>query len=58
MGVERIGGKADYMEKGRITINTLDLYISERVKELTKGKQTPATARPQTIPDFPLALRR
>ena len=56
--MEGIGAKADYMEKGRITINTLDLYISERVKELTKGKQTPATAKPKTIPDFPLALRR
>jgi len=56
--VEGIGGKADYMGKGRITINMLDLYISERVKELTKGKQTPATAKPKTIPDFPLALKR
>jgi hypothetical protein len=56
--VEGIGGKADYMGKGRITINMLDLYISERVKELTKGKQTPATAKPQTIPDFPLVLKR
>ena len=55
--VEGINGKADYAGKGRITINMLDLYISERVKELTKGKQTPATAKPQTIPDFPLALR-
>ncbi|HUL20044.1 MAG TPA: caspase family protein, partial [Thermodesulfobacteriota bacterium] len=56
--VEGIGGKADYMGKGRITINMLDLYISERVKELTKGKQTPATAKPKTIPDFPLVLRK
>jgi hypothetical protein len=56
--VEGIGGKADYMGKGRITINMLDLYISERVKELTKGKQTPATAKPQTIPDFPLVLKK
>jgi hypothetical protein len=56
--VEGIGGKADYTGKGKITINMLDLYISERVKELTKGKQTPATAKPQTIPDFPLALKR
>ena len=56
--VEGINGKADYMGKGRITINMLDLYVSERVKELTKGKQTPATAKPQTIPDFPLALKR
>ncbi len=56
--VEGINGKADYMGKGRITINMLDLYISERVKELTKGKQTPATAKPQTIPDFPLVLKK
>jgi WD40 repeat protein len=56
--VEGINGKADYLGKGRITINMLDLYVSERVKELTKGKQTPATAKPQTIPDFPLVLKR
>ncbi len=56
--VEGINGKADYTGKGRITINMLDLYISERVKELTKGKQTPATAKPNTIPDFPLAVKK
>jgi uncharacterized caspase-like protein len=56
--VEGINGKADYIGKGRITINMLDLYVSERVKELTKGKQTPATAKPQTIPDFPLAMKK
>ena len=56
--VEGINGKADYAGEGRITINMLDLYISERVKELTRGKQTPATAKPQTIPDFPLVLKK
>jgi hypothetical protein len=56
--VEGIEGKADYTGKGRITVNMLDLYISEKVKELTKGKQTPATAKPKTIPDFPLALKK
>ena len=55
--VEGVGGKADYQGKGRITINMLDLYISERVKELTGGKQTPTTTKPQTIPDFPIAVR-
>ncbi len=54
--VEGIGGKADYTGKGRITINMLDLYISERVKELTKGRQTPTTTKPQTISDFPIAV--
>lgn len=56
--VEGIRGKADYGGKGKITINMLDLYISERVKELTKGQQTPTTTKPQTIPDFPIAVSR
>jgi hypothetical protein len=34
----------------------LDLYVSNRVKELTHGEQTPTTAKPQTVPDFPVAL--
>ncbi len=54
--VEGLNGKADYTGRGKITINMLDLYISERVKELTKGWQTPTTTKPQTIPDFPIAL--
>jgi len=56
--VEGITGRADYSGKGRITINMLDLYISERVKELTGGKQTPTTAKPNTIQDFPIAVKR
>ena len=56
--VEGITGKADYTGQGKITINLLDLYISERVKELTKGQQTPTTPKPQTIPDFPMAMSR
>lgn len=56
--VEGISGKADYTGKGKISINMLDLYLSERVKELTKGKQTPTTTKPQTIADFPIAVRR
>jgi hypothetical protein len=56
--VEGINGRADYRGTGKITVNMLDLYISERVKELTKGRQTPTTAKPQTIPDFPVAIKR
>jgi hypothetical protein len=36
----------------------LDLYISERVKELSGDKQTPTTAKPNTVPDFPIAVKR
>lgn len=56
--VEGVNGRADYSGKGRITINMLDLYLSERVKELTGGKQTPTTTKPQTIQDFPIAVQR
>jgi len=55
--VEGIRGKADYRGTGRITVNMLDLYISERVKELTKGEQTPTTVKPPNVPDFPVAMK-
>ena len=54
--IEGLKGKADYLGKGNITINMLDLYISERVKELTRGLQTPTSLRPATIPDFTLVI--
>lgn len=54
--VEGLRGRADHRKSGRITLNMLDLYISERVKELTSGRQTPTTAKPSTIADFPVAL--
>jgi hypothetical protein len=55
--VEGIMGKADYRGSGRITVNMLDLYISERVKELTKGEQTPTTVKPPNVSDFPVAMK-
>ena len=56
--IEGLSGKADFTGKGKITINMLDLYISERVKELTNGKQTPTTTKPSTIPDFPVVVKK
>jgi WD40 repeat protein len=55
--VEGLSGQADYTGKGKISINMLDLYLSERVKELTNGLQTPTTTKPQTIADFPIAVK-
>ncbi len=54
--LEGLAGKAAYGHDGRVTVNMLDLYVSDRVKALTKGAQTPTTAKPQTVPDFPIAL--
>ena len=56
--VEGLGGKADLMKKGRVMISALGYYISEKVKELTGGQQTPASATPKTIPDFAVAMSR
>jgi WD40 repeat protein len=56
--IEGLTGNADYTKKGKVSINMLDLYLSERVKELTEGQQTPTTTKPQTIQDFPVAIVR
>lgn len=56
--IEGLGGKAAMGGTPRITVNMLDLYISERVKELTGGKQTPTTTKPANVPDFPVALKK
>jgi WD40 repeat protein len=56
--IEGLSGKADYKGTGRISVNMLDLYVSERVKELTEGQQTPTTVKPPNVPDFPVAVLR
>lgn len=56
--IEGLRGSADFRHTGRVTVNMLDLYVSERVRELTDGAQTPATAKPVTIPDFALITLR
>jgi WD40 repeat protein len=55
--VEGLQGKANYGKAGRITHKMLDFYISERVKEITEGQQTPVTQAPGGVPDFPIALK-
>ena len=54
--VEGLNGAADVKKQGKITVAMLDSYVAERVKELTAGKQTPATVKPETAPDFPIAI--
>jgi WD40 repeat protein len=47
-------GQADINHKGIISTAALDLWLAERVKQLTNGAQTPVMKRPDNIPDFPL----
>ena len=56
--VEGLGGKADLLKRGRVTYKQLDAYVSDRVEELTEGKQTPVTPVLVSVPDFVLALTR
>ena len=42
----------------RIIYNMLNVYISERVKDLRKGQQHPTMISPQTVPDFPIAVKK
>ena len=53
--IEGFGGQADLLHKGTITTATLDLFLENRVKELTNGRQHPVMNRPTTVPDFPIA---
>jgi uncharacterized caspase-like protein len=55
--VEGLNGAANYQNTGRITHKMLDLYVSERVKALTKGKQSPVTQAPGGVPDYPVAVK-
>ncbi len=54
--LEGLEGKADLRGNGRITITSLDFFLSERVKELTDGAQHPTTTKPPSVPDFPIAI--
>jgi len=51
-------GRADFLGKKTITPSELDAWVTQRVKELTGGKQHPTMDKPPTIPDYPFALVR
>jgi hypothetical protein len=57
--VEGLGkGDADLLHNGEITLSELDAYVVDRVKTLTGGEQHPVMTRPNTVPDFPIAIVR
>lgn len=53
--LEGLSGKASKSADGAVYLHHLDAYITDRVKELTQGRQHPTTAKPSTIRSFPLA---
>lgn len=54
--VEGLEGEADLFGGGKITCKSLDAYITDRVKELTGGEQSPTTNFPPNVEDFPIAV--
>ncbi len=54
--VEGLNGQADLKKRGRITHKMLDFYVSDRVDELTQGRQTSVNPSPQGVPDYPIAI--
>jgi hypothetical protein len=53
-----ISGAADYDRDDVVSLNELDLYVAERVKGLTGGRQHPVTQKPTTIRSFPITKPR
>jgi hypothetical protein len=58
LGLPGKKAQADLRGDGKITTSALDYYVSERVKALTGGNQSPVMIRPATVPDFPIAFAR
>ena len=56
--LEGVGSaKADYDRDEIITIKEIDLYVTNRVKSLTRGKQKPTTIIPRSVPDFAIGVK-
>jgi hypothetical protein len=53
--IEGLSGRADLTNTGRVTFKGLDFFVSEEVRKLTQGRQTPVTISPAGVPDFALA---
>ena len=56
--LEGFQGKADYNRDQAISIAELEVWISDRVKELTDKKQHPVARRPDTVPNFPFVVSK
>jgi hypothetical protein len=56
--VEGLSGRADLKGRGRITVDELSAYVSDRVKELTDKQQKPTKTMPKTIEDYPIVIVR
>jgi uncharacterized caspase-like protein len=56
--VEGLDGEADLLHDNVVTVASLETYVDERVKHLTNGSQTPTMAKPGTVPNYPIAVKK
>lgn len=54
--VEGLAGRGDFNRDGVISLNELNLWVADRVKELSGGEQHANMIRPDSIRDFPFSL--
>jgi uncharacterized caspase-like protein len=54
--VEGLSGRGDFNRDGVISLNELNLWVADRVKELSGGEQHANMIRPDSIRDFPFSL--
>jgi hypothetical protein len=47
-------GHADFTQNDHVTVSELDVYIAERVRTLTAGRQQPTMTKPDAVPNFPI----
>ena len=53
---QSLSGRDKVPDSNKVTVKTLDAYVCERVKQLTACKQSPATAYPPNVRDFPVGI--
>jgi uncharacterized caspase-like protein len=53
--LEGLAGKAEKDSTGAVYLHELDRYITNRVKELSKGQQHPVLGKPTSIRSFPVS---
>ncbi|WP_169400730.1 caspase family protein [Desulfobacter curvatus] len=56
--LEGIEGRADFYKDWHISIAELEVYLTERVKELTNGDQKPVSAKPKSVEDMKITRVR
>ncbi|MGO9461606.1 MAG: caspase family protein, partial [Rhodomicrobium sp.] len=54
--LEGLAGAADYTKDGVVTVDELNLYVKERVKELTGGLQHPVDLKPKEARNIAFAM--